>query len=87
MLVVDAGPGQNAAALIRASDARVLRRPNRGLGYLYNEGARAATGELLLLLNNDVVLAPDCLEILTSALRATLMPSRPTHDSSDATEA
>ena len=68
VLVVDAGPGQNAAALIRASDARVLQRPNRGLGYLYNEGARAATSELLLLINNDVELAPDCLEILTRAL-------------------
>ena len=54
----------------RASGARVLRRENRGLGHLYNEGARATSAELVLLLNNDVALDERCLELLAAALAA-----------------
>ena len=68
VLVIDAGPGDNAAPLVANSDVRVLRRANRGLGHLYNEGARAASGELLLLANNDVELAPRCIELLAREL-------------------
>ena len=47
-----------------------MRRENRGLGYLYNEGARAVQPSFVLLLNNDVALDERCLELLAEALAA-----------------
>ena len=68
VLVVDAGPGVCPSSVLSDPDVRVLRRANRGLGHLYNEGARAASSELLLLANNDVELEPHCLELLAREL-------------------
>ena len=68
VLVVDAGPGACPSSVLADPDVRVLRRANRGLGHLYNEGARAASCELLLLANNDVELEPRCLELLAREL-------------------
>ncbi len=68
ILVLDAGETEHVDALAQTHGAAVHRRPNRGLGYLYNEGARAARGALVLLLNNDVVLDEHCLERLVHEL-------------------
>ena len=70
VLVVDAGPSEHGAQIGRSHGATVLARPNRGLGFLYNEGARTARSELVLLLNNDVALEPRCLELLVDELVA-----------------
>lgn len=67
LIVVDAGPTEGAARVGERHGARLLHRPNRGLGYLYNEGARASRAELVLLLNNDVALEPTCVEELVAA--------------------
>jgi N-acetylglucosaminyl-diphospho-decaprenol L-rhamnosyltransferase len=68
VIVVDASSADASAVLARERGARVLVRENRGLGYLYNEGARAATAEYVFCANNDVALEPRCLELLTAAL-------------------
>jgi N-acetylglucosaminyl-diphospho-decaprenol L-rhamnosyltransferase len=68
VLVVDAGPSEGGRRIAERHRATVLPRPNRGLGFLYNEGARSARSELVLLLNNDVALEPRCLELLVDEL-------------------
>lgn len=68
VIVVDASSADASAALARERGARVLIRENRGLGYLYNEGARASAAEYVLCANNDVALEPRCLELLAAAL-------------------
>ena len=70
VIVVDAGSSDRSVEVAERFEARVLRRENRGLGYLYNEGARAGSAELVLLLNNDVALDQRCLELLAAALAA-----------------
>ena len=57
-----------SAAVAEALGARVLIRENRGLGYLYNEGARAASTPYVFLVNNDVALDSRCLELLGAEL-------------------
>jgi N-acetylglucosaminyl-diphospho-decaprenol L-rhamnosyltransferase len=68
VVVVDASSADGSAALARSHGARVLLRPNRGLGYLYNEGARAMQADYVLCANNDVALERRCLELLAAAL-------------------
>jgi GT2 family glycosyltransferase len=68
VIVVDASSADASATLARERGARVLVRENRGLGYLYNEGARATNAEYVLCANNDVALEPRCLDLLASAL-------------------
>ena len=68
VVVVDASSADGSAALARAHGARVLIRPNRGLGYLYNEGARAVRADYVLCANNDIALDARCLEFLAAAL-------------------
>jgi N-acetylglucosaminyl-diphospho-decaprenol L-rhamnosyltransferase len=70
VIVVDASSTDASAAVAAAGGARVLFRSNRGLGYLYNEGARATRAAFVLCLNNDVALDPGCLELLAAELRA-----------------
>src|SRR5258708_21295354 len=74
VIVVDASSSDESDAVARSHGARVLRFPNRGLGFLYNRGAAAASSELVLFLNNDVALEPVCIQQLASALAAD--PSR-----------
>jgi GT2 family glycosyltransferase len=67
-IVVDAGSTDGSAEQARSRGARVIATENRGIGHLYNVGARAATGEFLLFANNDVALEEACLERLAAAL-------------------
>ena len=70
VLVVDGASPDRSVEVAESLGARVLRRENRGLGHLYNEGAGATAAELVLLLNNDVALDNRCLELLAAALAA-----------------
>jgi N-acetylglucosaminyl-diphospho-decaprenol L-rhamnosyltransferase len=70
ILVVDGASADASVAVARELGVRVLERENRGLGHLYDEGVRATGAELVLLLNNDVALEPECLEQLAAALAA-----------------
>jgi len=70
VLVVDGASPDRSAEVAATLGARVLRRENKGLGHLYNEGAKATTAEFVLLLNNDVALDERCLELLAEALQA-----------------
>lgn len=67
LLVVDDG-----ASLEQVPEgARLLPlEPAGGYGRAVNKGARAAVGDLLLVLNDDVRLERDCVARLASALRA-----------------
>lgn len=68
VIVVDAGSTDRSAALAEQFGATWISTENRGVGWLYNVGARATTTPLLLLCNNDVAFAPDCLALLAAAL-------------------
>ena len=70
ILVVDGESRDRSVDVATALEAQVLRRENRGLGHLYNEGARAARAPLVLLLNNDVALEERCVERLAGAFAA-----------------
>lgn len=69
VVVVDAESADGSARVAAAHGARFLSRENRGLGYLYNEGARTVRAEYALLANNDVALDGRCLELLAAALQ------------------
>lgn len=68
VIVVDAASTDGSAEIARRFRTEFLERENRGLGYLYNEGVRAASAELVLLANNDIALDERCLELLAAAL-------------------
>jgi len=68
ILVVDGASTDGSRAVAERHGARFLPAPNLGLGYLYNLGARSTGCEYVLLSNNDVAYAPDCVELLAAAL-------------------
>jgi len=68
LIVVDGGSRDASVTVAESLGARVISTENRGLGFLYNTGARAATAPYVLLANNDVALDEDCLERLAAAL-------------------
>ena len=70
VIVVDAGSLDGSVDVAERWGARVIVSTNRGLGSLYNRGAAEATSSYVLFLNNDVALAPACVERLAAALDA-----------------
>ncbi len=80
VVVVDAESTDASAEIAARRGARWIATTNRGLGHLYNVGARATEAELVLLANNDVALEPRCLELLARTLRddPTLFAADPT---------
>jgi GT2 family glycosyltransferase len=70
IVVVDAGSNDASVEVARRAGARVLEAENRGLGHLYNVGARAVSAELVLLANNDLAFDERCVEELAAALEA-----------------
>ena len=70
VVVVDGASPDRSIEVAESLGARVLKRENRGLGHLYNQGAGATAAEFVLLLNSDVALDNRCLELLAAALSA-----------------
>src|SRR5262245_50576176 len=70
VVVVDGGSTDRSVEVAEELGASVLRADNRGLGFLYNLGARMVEAEYVLLSNNDVAYEPDCLALLADALDA-----------------
>lgn len=69
ILVVDNGSTDQTAVEAREMGAEVVSLgANLGFAAAVNEGIGRATGEWLLILNNDVLLAPDWLEILLAVV-------------------
>ncbi len=65
VIVVDNGSSDNSGTLAAATGAKVIRlEKNRGFAEAVNLGIRAASGDWLLILNNDVTLQPDYIERL-----------------------
>ncbi len=73
VIVADGASRDRGRDVARRHGADVLELENRGLGYLYNRGVEAAgDADYVLVANNDVAFAPDCLELLAGALDAEL---------------
>jgi GT2 family glycosyltransferase len=73
VLVVDNGSTDKSLADIRTKflGARIIQlAENRGPGAARNAALSAAASDLLLLIDSDVYLAPDCLQRLVSAQQA-----------------
>jgi GT2 family glycosyltransferase len=70
VLVVDGASTDASLSVAEELGARVVRAQNRGLGFLYNIGARVASSRYVLFSNNDVAYEPECLERLAAALDA-----------------
>jgi GT2 family glycosyltransferase len=70
-IVVDNGSTDGSDREFEAAGARVVRLPeNRGFCAPNNIGAAQATGDAVLLLNNDTSVGPDLIARLEDALRA-----------------
>lgn len=77
VIVVDDGSTEDIAGAVARDypGVRVLRlERNRGFAVAVNRGIRSASGARILLLNNDVTLAPGCLDALLSADAAMAAP-------------
>lgn len=71
VLVIDDGSGDDSVIWLRREwpSVEVLALPqNVGITAALNWGAEAARGEVVVLLNNDMELHPDCVEELVAAL-------------------
>lgn len=72
ILVVDDASSDEGATLVEREfpQVRLIRRAaNGGFAAACNTGLQAARGDVLVLLNQDVVLADDALQVLVDALR------------------
>ena len=70
MIVVDNGSHDGSLKWLAATapDVRVIRNDtNLGFATANNQGIRASQAPLIMLLNNDANLAPDCLQVLVEA--------------------
>jgi GT2 family glycosyltransferase len=70
IVVVDASSGDATVEIATELGAQALVVANRGLGFLYNRGAEAASAPYLLLSNVDVSYDPSCIAMLVEALDA-----------------
>ena len=71
IIVVDDRSTDGSVAMLRARwpDVRLVEQPrNGGPGAARNAGFRSATHDLVLFIDNDVLLEPDCLAALHEAL-------------------
>jgi len=71
VIVVDNGSGDETVRIARDLGADVIEfSANRGFAAAINAGIARASGDWLLLLNNDVLLAPNWLETVVSSAEA-----------------
>lgn len=71
LIVVDDGSGDETAAVAARMADRVIPIPDgpRGPAFARNSGARAATGEVLVFIDADVIVAPDVLRRFATLFR------------------
>jgi GT2 family glycosyltransferase len=70
IVVVDGASTDGGVAVAERLGVRVVRRPNLGLGHLYNVGVASTGADYVFLANNDVALEPRCLDALRAVLDA-----------------
>ena len=68
IVVVDGGSSDGTARIARDRGARVLDAENRGRARQMNQGAAAATGDVLLFLHADTILPRDAASAIDSIL-------------------
>jgi len=74
IVVVDNGSTDGSVTVVGTSfpDVKWIRNAaNLGYARATNQGAEASTGDVLILLNNDVVLLDDCVHTIVSLLEKT----------------
>src|SRR5437660_2634257 len=60
IVVVDDGSTDSTAATAGGfARVRYVRQPNRGVAIARNNGARLVTGDVLMFVDDDIVVAPD----------------------------
>lgn len=71
IIVVDNASSDDSAAAAEACEGvRVIRRPtNGGFAVANNDGLRASTGDLVLLLNSDTVAPPGAIDQMVERIR------------------
>lgn len=71
IIVVDNASSDDSAAAAEACEGvRVIRRPtNGGFSVANNDGLRASTGDLVLLLNSDTVAPPGAIDQMVERIR------------------
>ena len=69
IIVIDDGSADNTAAAAEALGLQVIRKAQGGAASARNEGLRAATGALVLLLDADDVLAEGALDAMYAAMQ------------------
>ncbi|MEO6096371.1 MAG: glycosyltransferase [Fibrobacteria bacterium] len=64
LILIDNGSKDGTEAFFRSiAGAKVIRNPeNLGVSKGWNQGMRVASGEYILILNNDIIVGPDWLE-------------------------
>jgi len=73
LIVVDNASSDDSIKLARTFPCTLIANDrNLGFGAACNQGARIATGEFLLFLNPDAVLAPDAVDLLLAAAASRL---------------
>lgn len=70
IVVVDGASTDGGVTVAERLGVRVVRRPNLGLGHLYNVGVASTGADYVFLANNDVALEPRCLDALRAVLDA-----------------
>ena len=68
IIVVDSGSGDGTADVARAHGARVIEADGRGRARQMNQGAAAATGDVLLFLHADTLLPADARSVIAAIL-------------------
>ena len=69
IIVVDDGSTDTTAAVVTSFASRQIRyiyQANQGVGAARNTGVKAASGALLVFLDHDDLLLPDCLQMRTA---------------------
>ena len=68
IIVVDGGSADGTAAIARGRGARVIEAEDRGRARQMNQGAAAASGDVLLFLHADTIVPPDARDAIASIL-------------------
>jgi len=71
VIVIDDGSTDGTAAIASEYDVRLIRTPNRGLSAARNAGAEAATGEIVVYIDDDASPDPHWLWYLAATFRNT----------------